>query len=458
MAVDITGGSGTSGGQLNLSEGSPCPSDSPIDLSGGSSSSSGLIGGGGPCLTCFKYTNILWVDPNGNDATGVVGDIFHPWKTIKGAEAIAESGDLVYIRPATYNESGIGKDGVSYYAEPGTVISASSYIFTDQGKGAINFKLRWDGTMNMVGTRGVALLNEGSEVTAHIENITGSGRTTAFDTRGGWIYATFNNLDTYDASNRGFVWDIGTQGNAQGSTGVVIRGNRWKANVGGTGNEYAEAYFTYNYGESIVTVSASAHGYRANGPCKIYVNCTGLHYHRNNISGGDGLYFMNHDGAFVSGDYALIELKGNFIVDDSVVASQYGVGHLENTRSVDQIIRFKNARIEYLNSSRALDIVHCQNQGNYEVIEVIDSVLINRNDQAGANFTNKNRASIANKYNVLFKNSEIILDSAASAAFTGSAAQNVLAITDTGCTVPWGGTLTNLHGGTFLYVEPNLQV
>lgn len=456
MAVDLTGGGSSGGGQLNLSGSGGCTTDSPIDLSGGESSSSSVTGGG-PCLTCFKYTNILWVDPNGNNLTAVKGDIFHPWKTIAGAETAADSNDLIYIMPATYTESGLGKDGVSYYGAPGTIISASSYIFTDQSKGAITFKVRWDGTMNMSGTRGVALLNEGSEVTCHFENITGSGRTTAFDTRGGWIYATFNNLDTYDASNRGFVFDIGTQGNTQGSTGVVISGNRWKANVGGTANEYAEAFFTYNYGESIVTVAASAHGYRTNGPCKIYVNCTGRHIHYNNVSGGDGLFFMNHDNANAAGDYALIELKGEFVVDDSTAASQYGVGHLENTRSVDQIIRFKNARIDYLNSSRALDIVHCQNQGDYEVIEVIDSILINRNDQAGANFTNKNRASISGKYNVLFKNSEVILDSAASAAFTGGAAQNVLAITDTGCTVSWGGTLTNLHGGTFLYVEPNLQ-
>lgn len=140
MAVDLTGGGSSGGGQLNLSGSGGCTTDSPIDLSGGESSSSSVTGGG-PCLTCFKYTNILWVDPNGNNLTAVKGDIFHPWKTITSAQSSADSSDLIAIMPGTYTESGLGADNIQYYLHDNTVIngdfSASNISFSIHGRGKI---------------------------------------------------------------------------------------------------------------------------------------------------------------------------------------------------------------------------------------------------------------------------------------------------------------------------------
>jgi uncharacterized delta-60 repeat protein len=60
----------------------------------------------------FSNGNILRVDKTfGNDSTGVRGG--SPFMTISGALALAQSGDLVFITPGTYEESFTIPDGVS---------------------------------------------------------------------------------------------------------------------------------------------------------------------------------------------------------------------------------------------------------------------------------------------------------------------------------------------------------
>lgn len=46
--------------------------------------------------------SILWVAPNGSDATGARGDISLPFATIGGALAAASSGDTILVAPGTY--------------------------------------------------------------------------------------------------------------------------------------------------------------------------------------------------------------------------------------------------------------------------------------------------------------------------------------------------------------------
>lgn len=60
----------------------------------------GIAAGAGLSLT----GNIVWVDAvNGNDGTGVRGDAGKPFLTVAAALAAALAGDLVFIRPGTYN-------------------------------------------------------------------------------------------------------------------------------------------------------------------------------------------------------------------------------------------------------------------------------------------------------------------------------------------------------------------
>lgn len=75
----------------------------------------------------FLYNRILFVDPNGTDATAVLGNINRPWKTIAAASDYIESNSvvngLIYIFPGTYTErimsSQISK---GYHLLPGTTI------------------------------------------------------------------------------------------------------------------------------------------------------------------------------------------------------------------------------------------------------------------------------------------------------------------------------------------------
>ena len=51
--------------------------------------------------------NVIWVSPAGNDGTGTTGRLDLPFLTIGAALAVAVSGDLVYVLPGTYDETGL---------------------------------------------------------------------------------------------------------------------------------------------------------------------------------------------------------------------------------------------------------------------------------------------------------------------------------------------------------------
>lgn len=65
----------------------------------------------------------VWVDSvNGSDTTGERGKMTKPVRTLYQAKTLAVSGDIIIVRPGTYNENDLAKNGVYWYFQPGAKI------------------------------------------------------------------------------------------------------------------------------------------------------------------------------------------------------------------------------------------------------------------------------------------------------------------------------------------------
>ena len=102
--------------------------------SSGSSGSSGSAGTSGTSAMAMAYAQMLFVDPNGNDSTALVGRLDRPWLTVSAAISAADglSGDsTIHVWKGTYSETaypspGSGAAGkITLYLEAGVTIYAS---------------------------------------------------------------------------------------------------------------------------------------------------------------------------------------------------------------------------------------------------------------------------------------------------------------------------------------------
>ena len=81
----------------------------------------------------------LYVDPvNGDDAEAVVGDMSKPYATITAAKTAASVGDIVHVRPGTYQEDDITKDGVAMYFDFGAIVHPTDAQQIASGKSIID--------------------------------------------------------------------------------------------------------------------------------------------------------------------------------------------------------------------------------------------------------------------------------------------------------------------------------
>jgi hypothetical protein len=93
----------------------------------------------------------IYVSPLGNDAH--VGSSASPVRTISNAIWRATSGDTVFVRPGTYAENDLAKDGITLSGDMGadivyvqtTTNDAGYGIIDDRGKGAVRMKFNWPG-------------------------------------------------------------------------------------------------------------------------------------------------------------------------------------------------------------------------------------------------------------------------------------------------------------------------
>ena len=141
--------------------------------------------------TTIKTGNILYVDNiYGNDSTGEKASLVNKYATIAGAESGATSGDTIMILTMQTNETMLGKDGVTYEFMAGAGITNTGKLtpnisdnvypmFTDDGKGAINFTViggNFNGLLGLdswTSNQGHACfyLREGGSITFDINNI-----------------------------------------------------------------------------------------------------------------------------------------------------------------------------------------------------------------------------------------------------------------------------------------------
>lgn len=125
-----------------------------------------------PVLSNIPVGNTVFVDSVfGNDATGERENQIRPFLTLTAAENVAQNGDLILVRPGTYNNvSNLGTSGrnLNFYFETGSIINGLNdtpiFTFTNQqiivsGQGQFN---------------GKAFLITNSTVTIEFESILGS--------------------------------------------------------------------------------------------------------------------------------------------------------------------------------------------------------------------------------------------------------------------------------------------
>lgn len=89
---------------------------------------------------------VLFVSPDGDDDCAEKGNIMCHYRTIAGAQAAAVSGDTIVIMPGIYNESGLGKDGITYHYLGGTYHNVTASAHTYLATTAINFKVTGHGS------------------------------------------------------------------------------------------------------------------------------------------------------------------------------------------------------------------------------------------------------------------------------------------------------------------------
>lgn len=76
---------------------------------------------------------LLYVDgQSGSDTLAQRANPDKPYRTLTAAKTAAETGDLIIVEAATYNENNLAKNGVNWYFKPGARV-----IYRDSGRAAI---------------------------------------------------------------------------------------------------------------------------------------------------------------------------------------------------------------------------------------------------------------------------------------------------------------------------------
>lgn len=98
----------------------------------------------------LKYwSNVLFVSPNGDNATAIKNKMTSPWLTLQAACDAATSGDLIYVMAGTYSTpTNLWKDGLRWHFE-NVVIGGT--ITTEYASSNCVFKATSSGTVHVTG-------------------------------------------------------------------------------------------------------------------------------------------------------------------------------------------------------------------------------------------------------------------------------------------------------------------
>jgi len=137
--------------------------------------------------------NLIFVDSvYGNDSSGKLNDFGKPFSTYTAASVSATTNDLIVIRPGTYDEKIILKDGVKIYAHPNvTFVGSYDTIITDDNVG-VNAEIY--GYMNINAT-----CNSGTTNAIYIQN---TGTTLSMECGDIIVTGTSNSRCIFNFSNQ----------------------------------------------------------------------------------------------------------------------------------------------------------------------------------------------------------------------------------------------------------------
>lgn len=405
--------------------------------------------------TLFKYTNILWVDPNGDDSTGAKGEFNKPYKTITAAQAAADADDAISIMPGTYNEFGLGKQGVTYLVYAGTVLApVGGDLFVDGGEN-VSFTVLGPG--EIIG---------GDD--SRIANLSGTGKV-VFDVR---------HIDsTWNISSPGGEYPAAIQ--LKGSVKVGIRteqldysGTTRLISIDGGESTTPQVYIKTNNISSTCTLVLANDGGQAFVDYN-YAFCNNTNNTREFMACGGGYLIVN-------GRYTEDAVTNNMafaICESSLAGTGSGRGILKWTGDItyngthnvletqeDPCILEYTGRLEVTSSTNGNAIVQMVRPGilasNNSILKLNNAILIHKGQLASSQGINLGMTSVAGQANVEFNNVRIALHSTAvglgaKALDKNGKSTNIAAYTDTLSNGVIEGN--NLISGIFIAVDPNIK-
>jgi hypothetical protein len=89
------------------------------------------------------FQKIVYLDPNGDDDTGIIGSVLYPYKTFTRVNEFIDSSYLVIVNPGNYNETLPFNSNATYYLYKNVILTcfngcSMSYSPTVYGDGIIN--------------------------------------------------------------------------------------------------------------------------------------------------------------------------------------------------------------------------------------------------------------------------------------------------------------------------------
>jgi collagen type VII alpha len=206
--IGATGATGPAGSNGSVGATGPIGATGPVGATGatGATGSASLLTG-----------KLLWVDSvNGNDANAVTAggyDSKVPFLTLTAAKTAAASGDTIVVRPGTYDERNLLKNGVNWWFQLGArVVSTDTVggIFDDYTSGAnaaITCSIGGEGYFSSTAAKGVIYLRSASVINFAGQKLYGAGSTTTtVFTRNSNLYLRATTIETVGTTGAAAVW------------------------------------------------------------------------------------------------------------------------------------------------------------------------------------------------------------------------------------------------------------
>jgi len=132
--------------------------------------------GGGGGLTNLPVGNFVFVNPLGDDGTGVREDYAFPFLTLNAAKNAAIAGDTILVFGGTYNEANsLQKDGVKWHFIGKPILNLFAASVWNDDAGLTDIQIQGDAIVNHFGSMHVIEISQGSTVNANFHKVTANG-------------------------------------------------------------------------------------------------------------------------------------------------------------------------------------------------------------------------------------------------------------------------------------------